>query len=220
MTGTTHILIYVVVGLPILVILLHTIVRIVRHFHKFPMPQFLTGVIDNPLRRKIQPPARTALRHGIEPGMVVLEVGPGSGIYTIAAARRVGDHGRVITVDIEPQIIERVRKRIERKGIRNLEARLADVYDLPFEEGLFDVVYMIAVIGEIPAPEKAMREFHRVLASSGTLVFSELLPDPDYPRARALVRKANAAGFKLTRKVGNFFHYTLILEKLPDWKAA
>jgi len=220
MTQTTRILIYVIVGFPILVVLLHTIVKIVRHFHKFPMPQFLADVIDNPLRRQIQPPAGTAIRHGIEPGMVVLEVGPGSGTYTIAAAQRVGDEGRVMTIDIEPQIVERVRKRIEREGIRNVEARVADVYELPFEEGLFDLVYMIAVIGEIPAPETALREFHRVLSASGTLVFSELLFDPDYPRARTLVRKANAAGFQLKRKVGNFFYYTLIFEKIPEWEAA
>jgi len=45
-------------------------------FYKFPMPEFLAGLIDNPIRRKIQPPDATAVRHGIEPGMTVLEVGP------------------------------------------------------------------------------------------------------------------------------------------------
>ena len=52
--------------------------------------------------------------------------------------------------------------------------------------GAFDAVYMIAVIGEIPEPERAMHEFHRVLSPSGTLVFSELLLDPDYPLASTL----------------------------------
>lgn len=220
MTETVLILICVLIGLPSLVITLHTIVRIVRHVYRFPMPQFLANVIDNPLRRRIQPPARTAIRHGIEPGMVVLEVGPGNGTYTIAAAQRVGDHGRVITIDIEPKIVELARERIQEEGIKNVEARVADVYELPFAEGLFNVVYMIAVIGEIPAPEKAMKEFHRVLSTSGTLVFSELLFDPDYPRAKTLIRKANTAGFRLKKKIGNFFYYTLILEKIPNWGAA
>lgn len=215
-----RVLIYVFLGFPVLVILLHTIVRIVRHFYKFPMPQFAANIIDNPLRRRIQPPNETAIRHGIEPGMTVLEVGPGNGTYTVATARRVGDNGKVITIDIEPKMIERVKKRAQMEGIRNIEARVADVYELPFEEGFFDVVYMIAVIGEIPAPERAMREFHRVLLPVGTLVFSELLPDPDYPRAKTLVRKANTAGFQLKKKVGNFFYYTLIFEKSLGQKAA
>jgi hypothetical protein len=49
-----------------------------------------------------------------------------------------------------------------------------------------------------------MQEFQRFLSSSGTLIFSELVFDPDYPRAKALICRANAAGFRLKKKVGNF----------------
>jgi hypothetical protein len=45
------------------------------------------------------------------------------------------------------------------------------------------------------------------------LVFSEVLFDPDYPRARTLIRRANATGFRLKKRIGSFFYYTLILEK-------
>ena len=206
-------LIYVVIGLPVLVIILQTIIRIVRHFYKFPMPEFMANVIDNPLRHKIQPPAETPARHGIEPGMTVLEVGPGNGTYTVATARRVGDRGKVVTIDIEPKMIERVRHRAETEGIDNIEAKVADVYDLPFDDGFFDAIYMIAVIGEIPEPDKAMKEFYRVLSPSGTLAFSELLWDPDYPRAGTLIQKAASAGFRLKKKLGNVFCYTLIFER-------
>jgi ubiquinone/menaquinone biosynthesis C-methylase UbiE len=204
---------YVVVALPIVALVLHTMVRIVRQFCKFPMPQFMANAIDNPLRRKIQPPDETAARHGLEPGMTVLEVGPGNGTYTVAAARRVGEKGRIVTIDIEPRMIERVRRKAREEGIENIDARVANVYDLPFDQGLFDAIYMIAVIGEIPEPDRAMREFHRVLSPAGTLVFSELLMDPDYPRASTLAGRAVRAGFRLKEKVGNAFYYTLIFEK-------
>lgn len=194
-------------------VILHTILRIVRYFYKFPMPQFLANAIDNPLRRRVQPPDETPARHGIEPGMTVLEVGPGNGTYTVATARRVGDKGKVVTIDIEPKMIERVTRRAQAERIENIEARVADVYDLPFEDGYFDAIYMIAVVGEIPAPEKAMREFYRVLRPSGTLALSKLLNDPDYSRAGTLIRKGATAGLRLKEKVGNFFYYTLILEK-------
>ena len=92
-------------------IVLHTVVRIVRHFHKFPMPEFLADLIDNPLRRKFQPPKEMPIRHGIETGMTVLEVGPGNGRYTVETARRIGAAGKVIAVDIEPKMIERVSRR-------------------------------------------------------------------------------------------------------------
>lgn len=74
-------------------------------------------------------------------------------------------------------------------------------------------MYLIALVGEIPAPERAMKEFYRVLGPSGTLAFSEVLNNPDCPRAGTLPRKATSAGFGLKENVGNFFYYTLILEK-------
>jgi len=220
MSQILRILIFVIFGIPLFLIVLHTIVRIIRHFYKFPMPEFAANIIDNPLRRRIQPPNNTPARHKIEPGMKVLEVGPGNGTYTMAIARKVGNRGKVITIDIEPKMIERVKKRAQIEGIKNIEARVADVFELPFEDGYFDAVYMITVIGEIPTPERAMREFYRVLSPQGTLSFSELFMDPDYPLAGSIERKANSVGFRLKEKVGNFFYYTLIFEKNNLLKAA
>lgn len=206
-------LLYLVLGLSLLAIAWLAIARMVRAFVKFPMPHFMADLIDNPLRRKIQPPEEMPDRHGIRPGMTVLEVGPGNGTYTLATARRVGEQGQVVAVDIEARMIERLRRRAEAEGVTNVEARVADVYDLPFEDGHFDAAYMIAVVGEIPNPEKAIRECHRVLSPSGTLAFSELFPDPDYPRAKTLIRWAGSAGFRLKARTGIFFSYTLLFEK-------
>jgi len=192
---------------------LHTLVRIVRRVHKFPIPAMFTNIIDNPLRRRLQPPEETMQRHTIGPGIKVLDVGPGNGTYTIAAACAVGESGRVIAIDIEPKIIERLRQRIQREAIVNLEARVADAYDLPFDNGYFDVISLITVIGEIPDPVRAMKEFRRVLASSGKLVFSELFMDPDYPRISTLQKWAEAAHFILDQRIGNWFYYTLIFKK-------
>ena len=204
---------YIILGLPLIVLLLHTTIRVVRYFYKFPMPQFLANLIDNPFRRKIQPPRDMPLRHGIEPGMTVLEVGPGTGRYTLATARRVGSTGKVIAVDIEPKMIERVMQRARAEGVAQIEAKVANVYDLPFEDGTFDAVYLITVISEIPEPARALREFYRVLSPAGTLAFSEMLTDPDYPLAQTLIRMATAANFRLKKKIGNFLAYTLVFEK-------
>ena len=206
-------LIWIVLGIPLLAICLHTVVRIIRYFYKFPMPQFLANLIDNPFRRKIQPPGEMPLRHDIMPGMTVLEVGPGNGRYTIETARRVGQSGKVVAIDIEPRMIERVLTRARDEGVTNIEARTADVYDLPFEDGAFDAVTMITVISEIPDPESAMKECYRVLSPSGLLAFSELLLDPDYPLAGTLIRMAGTANFRLKKRLGNFFAYTLVFEK-------
>jgi len=206
-------LFFALLALALLFLIWHTLVRIVRYFYKFPMPEFLTDVIDNPLRRWIQSPEETAIRHGILPGMTVLEIGPGNGTYTLAAARLLGSEGKMTAIDIEPKIIQRLGRRLQDENIDNVEARVADVHDLPYEDGTFDVITMIAVIGELPDKPKALAEFHRLLKPSGTLVFSELLMDPDYPRAETLTRLGARAGFHVKQKLGNFFYYTLILEK-------
>jgi ubiquinone/menaquinone biosynthesis C-methylase UbiE len=202
---------YILLGIPLAAVTLHTIVRIIRN--KFPMPEFLASLIDNPLRRKIQPPSEMPVRHGIRPGMTVLEVGPGNGRYTVETARLVGERGKVIAIDIEPRMIERVKRRAQEQGTTNLEARVANVHDLPFGDDTFDAIYMITVINEIPQPERAFREFQRVLKPSGILAFSEMLTDPDYPLARTLIRRAREESFRLKNRSGNFFSYTLVFEK-------
>ncbi len=199
---------------PVILVAFHTLIRTVRRFHKFPIPQFLANLIDNPLRRRFQPPDATAIRHGIEPGMTVLDVGPGNGRYTIAAARRTGPAGSLHAVDIEPKMIERLQARADAEGVTNIQARVASAYELPYPDAFFDVIYMITVTGEIPDPVRALREFRRVLKPSGRVAVSEILLDPDYPQASTVTRWAAAAGLKPARKIGNFFYYTLILE--PD----
>ena len=211
--GLLRALLYVVTGVPAFILLWLLLARIVRAVYRFPMPHFMASVIDNPLRRVIQPPEEMALRHGVEPGMKVLEVGPGSGTYTVAAARRVGDEGQVVAIDIEPKMVERVERRAQAEGVTNIEARVADVYDLPFDAETFDAIYLMSVVGEIPKPAMALQEFQRVLSPTGTLAFSELLVDPDYTRSSTLIEMAGKAGLQPTSKSGNLFHYTLVFEK-------
>jgi ubiquinone/menaquinone biosynthesis C-methylase UbiE len=204
---------YVLLGIIVFALLwLLVIVRGIRRIYKFPIPQFLTPFIDNPLRHKLQPHDKVADDLGLKPGMRVLEVGPGVGGYTIAAARRVGPTGKIISIDIEPKIIERLQARLQAEDVTNVEARVADVFALPFEDGSFDAIYMVTVIGEIPMPERAMKEFHRVLKPGGILGFSELFLDPDYPLPRTIRRWAESAGFKVREMVSGFLTYTLSFE--------
>jgi len=205
---------YICIYLPLTLIALHTLVRIIRYFYPFPMPEFMATLIDHPLRRRfIQPPDKTAIRHGIQPGMTVLEVGPGSGTYTVAAARRIGSEGKLYAIDIEPKIIERVQFRAEQEGQSNLQVEVGDVYQLTYPDNHFDLCFMITVISEIPEPVHAMQEIRRVLKPGGTIVFSELFMDPDWPLPRTLTRWAEEAGFGFKEKIGNWFYYTLIFKK-------
>lgn len=191
----------------------HTLLRLFRHLVKFPVPEGMANLIDNPWRRSYQPPEQMPVRHALKPGMTVLEVGPGNGRYSVAAARYLGEKGRLVAVDIEPKMIERVRRRMQEEGITNISTRVASVHALPFEDASFDAVYMITVIGEIPQPQRAVCEFARVLRPGGVLAFSEFFPDPDYPLASTLTAWARQAGLNPKQYSGNFFAYSLVFEK-------
>jgi len=205
-----RVLLYVFLGY---IVFSQTVGRLVRRLWHFPIPSFMTRLIDNPLRRRlIQPPAEFADRLRLEPGMSVLEIGPGKGSYTLEVARRVAP-GTVYACDIAPYVVERLRERAVREGAANVDARVEDVFHLSFQDSSMDRVYMIATLPEIPGPVEALRECRRVLKPGGLLCLSELLFDPDYPLRRTEKRWAEAAGLVLEEEYGSLVCYQLVFVK-------
>jgi arsenite methyltransferase len=193
----------------ILAFVLHTVIRILRRFYKFPIPSFLVNLIDNPLRRRVQAPQRLAESLDVGEGALVLEVGPGSGTYTHAISTSVGMEGIIISLDIEPYVLKGLQTRMEELDVHNVFSLIADVHALPFPGGTFDAVYMITVIGEIPKAKDAVRAFYAVLKPGGKLMFSELLFDPDFLLPRTLRTWADEVGFRPHQREGNLLSYTL-----------
>ncbi len=186
------------------------VLRIIRKFHKFPIPGFMTRLIDNPIRRKlIQKPETVAKRMRLEPGMIVIEIGPGKGSYTKAIAQNVLPDGKVYAIDIQESIINHLNKRIGKENIKNIIPKIDDVYSLSFEDESVDRILMIACLPEIPDPIRALREIKRVLKPNGLISLSEMLPDPDYPLRKTEKRWAKEAGLEFLEGFGNFFIYQL-----------
>jgi len=196
-----------------LLLLFLVIFRVARRWLKFPTPAFMTLIMDNPVRRKlIQNPDIVAERMGLEPGMTVVEVGPGKGSYTFAVAQRIAP-GTIYACDIQPTVVEWLRARAAHIGITNVDARVEDVYGFSFDDNLVDRVLMIACLPEIPDPVRVLRECRRILRPDGLICLSELLPDPDYPLRSTERRWAAEAGLELDREYGNLFVYQLHFRK-------
>ena len=186
------------------------ILRIIRKIHKFPIPAFATNLIDNAVRRKIiQKPTVIANHMDLKPGMTVLDIGPGKGSYTKAVAQRILPNGKVYAIDIQPYVIERLKKNIEKEGITNIVPKVDDVYNLYFEDNSIDRILMITCLPEIPDPIKALKECKRVLKPEGIISLCELLSDPDYPRRKTEKKWAKKAGLEFLEGFGNFFVYQL-----------
>lgn len=172
-----------------------------------PCPYALSRLVDNPIRHHAVP--RLLDRVGIRPGERVLELGPGPGAFTVEAARRAGPQGRLIAVDIQPAMIAQVGARVRQAGLANVETYVAGAHALPLPAASVDRAFLITVLGEIPDPDRALAELHRVLALDGVLSVGEAFLDPDYFFPAEAVRRVEAAGFRLIERHGNFWEYAL-----------
>jgi ubiquinone/menaquinone biosynthesis C-methylase UbiE len=209
--GIQDILLLILVILFILFIL-QMILRISAKIYPHPIPRRLLGILDIPIRDSVIGKEELLKRSGLKAGQDILEVGCGTGFYTIKASEIVKE-GEIYALDIQDLALAKVKKKVEENKVKNIMLTMADVQNLPFKDEAFDVVFLVTVIGEIPKREVALRELHRVLKSHGLLSITEFLPDPDYIMRRNLIPLVERLDFNLTEKHGNFFCYTVNFQK-------
>jgi ubiquinone/menaquinone biosynthesis C-methylase UbiE len=148
---------------------------------------------------------REVLRPG--PGERILEIGPGTGYYTLDLAGWVGPEGTVEIFDLQQQFLDHVGRRAAERGLTNVKPTRGDATALPYEDDSVDAVVLTAVLGEIPDPVRALREIARVLRPAGRLVVGELFGDPHFTTLAALKREAAEAGLAYESRSGNRFAY-------------
>jgi len=207
------IILLVIIAFPIFWV---TIAKIVRKMWHFPAPAFIGRLLDSGYRRRIQPPEQMVERSGIKKGMNGLDLGCGSGAFTPFVARAVGENGMVYALDVQPAMLKQLERKLskpEYRDISNIKLIEGNAYELPFDDASLDLVYMVTVLQEIPARNRALTEVKRVLKRGGFLAVTELFPDPDYPWKSTTIKLGEAAGFKVDEVSGNFFNYTVRFKK-------
>jgi ubiquinone/menaquinone biosynthesis C-methylase UbiE len=142
-----------------------------------------------------------------EPGERVLEIGPGTGYYTLDIAEWLGPDGQVEIFDLQREFLDHVSGRAAERGLQNIVPTQGDATALPYEDNSVDAVVLTAVLGEIPDPVAALREIKRVLKSGGRLVVGELFGDPHFTTRASLERQAAEADLTLETHSGNWFAY-------------
>ncbi|MCK4331422.1 MAG: class I SAM-dependent methyltransferase [Dehalococcoidia bacterium] len=193
-----------------------SLAKLIRKLVHFPAPAFIGRGLDSNYRRKLQPPDKIIRRSGIKEGMHVLDLGCGSGAFTPSVARAVGERGKMYALDIQPKMLKQLRNKLfrpENKDIKNIKLIEGNAYELPFDNGSLDLVYMVTVLQEISDRNKALQQVRRVLKPGGFLAVTELFPDPDYPWKSTTIKLGEGAGFVVDEMSGNFFNYTVRFKK-------
>lgn len=135
------------------------------------------------------------------PGERVLEVGPGTGLFSLPVADALGPKGRLDVFDIQQEMLDHTLRVAGEEGIDNLTATRGDARELPFADGTFDAAFMVTVLGEIPGWGRALGELRRVLRP-GRLVVGEFMLDWHAVPLGLLRRRAGAVGLRLDRRSG------------------
>jgi SAM-dependent methyltransferase len=152
---------------------------------------------------------RERLRAVLRPqaGERVLEIGPGTGYYSLDLAEWLAPKGTLEIFDLQQEFLDHTMDRARERDIGNLVATQGDATDLPYDDGSIDAVVLTAVLGEIPDQASAVREITRVLRPGGRLVVGELIGDPHYVRLEPMRLRASGAGLTYERRVGNALGY-------------
>ncbi len=128
------------------------------------------AMMGSRLRQWLADPVKTLHGAGIKPGQTVLEVGCGTGFFTIPAAQLLGDQGRLIAMDPSAGFLETVSKKVQLDGLKNVQILRRDALATGLDTASIDTVILFGVI---PFPLLPLRrllpEMHRVLKPDGTM---------------------------------------------------
>jgi len=179
----------------------------------FAMPHWAGFLVEGPWRRLLMPADVTLSRMALGPGMRVVEVGCGTGHLSGDVARRIEPGGILFCVDIQPEMVDKTLKRVEKQGLNNVTGFVAPADKLPLDIYDIDVVFLVHVLGEIPDRLPVLRDALRVLRSGGVLSITEALIDPHYRFRNDVVKLCRQAGFELVSIEGSLFNYTATFRK-------
>jgi len=138
--------------------------------------------LDRPEREREENPEGALDAIGIRPGMIVADIGAGTGYMSLRLAKRVGPTGKVYANDIQPEMLRRLRQNADQAKLKNIETILGSDVDPKLPAGQMDLVLLVDVYHEFSQPQKMLRAIRATLKPGGRLVLLEYRKeDPAVP---------------------------------------
>lgn len=141
-------------------------------------PHQLAFLLLIPLRRFILSPRRLIGFLHLTETSRVLELGPGPGFFSVEVGRSV-PRGSLCLADLQREMLDKARRRIRRAGVTSASFLQASASALPFAADVFDIAFLVAVLGEVPDPGFCLESLRCSLRPGGLLSITELPGDPD-----------------------------------------
>ena len=178
-------------------------------------PWWLGYLLASPIRRLFSNPAEILAPY-VRQGMTVLEPGPGMGFFTIELARMVGPSGRVVAVDLQPRMLEGLKRRAAKAGlVERIDARLAAPESLGVGDltGTVDFVLAFAMVHEMPSAEAFFAQTATTLKPNGTLLLAEPSGHVSSDEFESEVHAAAQAGLQVTDRPKISRSHSALLKK-------
>jgi len=146
------------------------------------MGHLAAGWLERPEREREEAPMKLLEALKLKPGDVVADIGAGSGYFTFRIAEKIGPRGKVLAVDIQPEMLTLIRQKMKAAKVENIEPILGAESDPKLPENSTDLILMVDVYHEFSHPYEMMVNMLKALKPGGRIVFVEYrLEDPEVP---------------------------------------
>lgn len=135
--------------------------------------------LEDPDRENWLPPGEILACLGLQPGFAVADIGAGTGYFTLPIAAAVGNAGRVFAVDVAPEMLVRLREKIARAGLTNVECIEAEASATPLAASSCDCAFLANVWHEFDDHAAVLAEARRILRPGGQIALLDWRPDAD-----------------------------------------
>ncbi|QDU77122.1 Ubiquinone/menaquinone biosynthesis C-methyltransferase UbiE [Bremerella volcania] len=162
---------------------------------------------------------------GVKPGMTICDMGCGNGFYSLKLAEMVGKEGKILAVDIQPEMLRLLKARAEEEGIENIELILGELDNPKLPEGKVDLILCVDVYHEFSHPVEMLAGMRQSLKPDGKIVLLEFrMEDPNVPikllhkmSKKQMLLEYEANGFQLAKQFDGLpWQHMMFFEKAKE----